>query len=338
MRQLRRDASTSRGAKAPRFGRHDGSVWGKLARTSVGAGAMIQFLQSLVDGLMIGSAYALLALGFTLIFGVLRRLNLAYGSSILVGAFAGAAVFAQWKLGGWAVAAATLAAAVVAGIYVERLCFWAMRKGAAIASMVSSFAVWMQLEELLALLFPERTLSFPAVVERSVFVLGPFQFRTEYVAMFALAALLMAGLEWTMRATRFGLAVRAVTEHPEAARAMGVPVARIAFWAFVVASAIGGAAAYLMAAAEEQVTLHSGMQLTFTGLIAMMIGGIGSLRGAVLGGLMLGVVETLAQAHLGASGRELAAFGLLFLLLVLRPGGLLAQDFAARDAAALRRV
>ncbi len=299
---------------------------------------MIPFLQSLIDGLMIGSAYALLALGFTLIFGVLRRLNLAYGSSILIGAFAGAAVFAQWKTGGWIVAAATVAAAIAAGVYVERLCFWAMRKGAAIASMVSSFAVWMQLDEFLALVFPGRTLSFPALVERSVFELGPLQFRTEYVAMLALAAIVMAALEWTMRATRFGLAVRAVTEHPEAARAMGVPVARIAFWAFVLASAIGGAAAYLMAAAEEQVTLHSGMQLTFTGLIAMMIGGIGSLRGAVLGGLVLGTVETLAQAYLGGGWREFAAFGLLFLLLVLRPGGLLAQDFAARDAAALSRV
>ena len=299
---------------------------------------MIGFLQSLVDGLMIGSAYALLALGFTLIFGVLRRLNLAYGSSILMGGFAGAAVFAQWKSGGWEVAAATLAAAVAAGVYVERLCFWAVRKGAAIASMVSSFAVWMQLEELLALSFPERTLSFPALVARSVLELGPFQFRAEYLAMMALAAALMVALEWVMRATRFGLAVRAVTEHPEAARAMGVPVARIAFWAFVLASAIGGAAGFLIASAEEQVTLHSGMGLTFTGLIAMMIGGIGSLRGAVLGGLVLGVVETLAQAHLGGAYREFASFGLLFLLLIFRPGGLLAQDFAAREAAALRRV
>jgi branched-subunit amino acid ABC-type transport system permease component len=299
---------------------------------------MTAFLQSIIDGAMIGSAYALLALGFTLIFGVLRRLNLAYGTSILVGAFAGAAVFAQWKMGGWIVAAATIAAAVAAGVYVERLCFWAMRKGAAIASMVASFAVWMQLEEMLALLFPGRTMSFPPLVERSVFELGPFQLRAEYVAMFALAAVLVVALEWVMRATRFGLAVRAVTEHPEAARAMGVPVARIAFWAFVVASAIGGAAVYLMASAEEQVTLHSGMQLTFTGLIAMMIGGIGSLRGAVLGGLVLGIVETLAQTHFGAAAREMAAFGLLFLLLVLRPGGLLAQDFAAREAAALRRV
>src|SRR5581483_7485490 len=98
---------------------------------------------------------------------------------------------------------------------IERLCFWAMRKGAAIASMVSSFAAWMQLEELLALLFPERTLSFPALVGRSGFELGPLQLRAEYLVMFALAVVLMAALEWMMRATRFGRAVRAVTEHPE---------------------------------------------------------------------------------------------------------------------------
>jgi branched-subunit amino acid ABC-type transport system permease component len=299
---------------------------------------VVAFIQSLIDGLMIGSAYALLALGFTLIFGVLRRLNLAYGSSILIGGFVGAAVFAQAKLGGWQIAAATVAAAVAAGIYVERVCFWAIRKGAAIASMVSSFAIWMQLEEFLALAFPQRTLAFPALVERSMLDLGPFQIRAEYTVMFVVAAALMAAMEWMLRNTRFGLAVRAVTADAEAARAMGVPVAWIAFWAFAMASAIGGIAVFLIAGAEEQVTLHSGMGLTFTGLIAMMIGGIGSLRGAVLGGLLLGVIETLAQSLLGGAFKEFAAFGLLFLLLVLRPGGILAQDFARREAAAYRRV
>src|SRR5262249_49030157 len=148
---------------------------------------MIAFLQTLIDGIMIGSAYALLALGFTLIFGVLRRLNLAYGSLLLVGGVAGGAGVAPGRLGG----GVRRAGGVIAGVYVERLCFWAMRKGAAIASMVASFAVWMQLEELLALLFPERTLSFPALVGRSMFELGPFQLRTEYLVMFALAVAVM---------------------------------------------------------------------------------------------------------------------------------------------------
>lgn len=299
---------------------------------------MIAFLQTLIDGASIGSAYALLAIGFTLIFGVMRRLNLAYGASILFGAFVGAAAFAQWKWGGWAIALATVAGAVAAGVYVERLCFWSMRKGAAIASMVSTFAVWMQIEEVLSLLFPQRTLAFPPLVEQSVLTLGAFELRVESLAMLGLAAVLVIAVEATMRATRFGLAVRALTEHPEAARAMGVPVARYTFWAFVFASAIGGIAGYLIASADHQVTLHSGMAITFKGLIAMVIGGIGSLRGAVAGGLALGLVDTMALAYLGAAYREFASFGLLFALLVLRPGGLMAQGFAEREAAALRRV
>jgi branched-subunit amino acid ABC-type transport system permease component len=299
---------------------------------------MIAFVQAAVDGVMIGSSYALLALGFTLIFGVLRRINLAYGSSVLLGAFAGAAVFAQYRVGGLPVALATIAVAVLAGAYVERVCFWAVRRGTAIASMVSSFAVWMQLEELLALLFPNRTYAFPPLIERSLIDLGAIQLRIEHLVMFALAAALAAGLELGLRKTRYGLAIRAVTENPAAARAMGVPVERIAFTAFLLASAIGGAAGFLIAATDEQVTLHSGMALTLKGLIAMMLGGMGSLRGALLGGILLGTIETLAQLYLGAALKEFAAYGALFLLLVLRPGGILAQGFASRESAALRRV
>ncbi len=299
---------------------------------------MIAFVQAALDGAMAGSAYALLALGFTLVFGVLRRINLAYGSSVLFGAFAGAAVFGQFKLGGWAVALATIGAAVLAGIYVERVCFWAVRRGAAIASMVSSFAVWMQIEEVLALLFPNRTYGFPPLVERSMIELGPFQLRAEYLAMFFLAAILAIAVEVGLHRTRYGLAVRAVTENPAAARAMGVAVERVAFSAFVLASAIGGVAGFLIAATEEQVTLHSGMALTLKGLIAMMIGGMGSLRGAVLGGVVLGTIETLAQQYFGAAHKEFASYGVLFVLLILRPGGLLAQGFAEREAASLKRV
>src|SRR5687768_8011986 len=135
---------------------------------------MISFLQALIDGAMTGSAYALLGIGFTMIFGVLRRINLAFGASVLVGVFAGAAIYVAFKAGGWVVAAVTIAAATLAGLYVERLCFWAVRRDAALASMVSSFAIWMQLEEILALAFPLRTYAFPPLVERSLVHIGPF--------------------------------------------------------------------------------------------------------------------------------------------------------------------
>ena len=122
---------------------------------------MIDFVQNTIDGVMIGSSYALLALGFTLIFGVMRRLNLSYGPSIMIGAYLGTLLYVQLGAGPLAVAAVTVIGAVLAGIYVERLCFAPMAAGAGIASMVSSFAIWMQLEQAAILVLPRHTYPFP---------------------------------------------------------------------------------------------------------------------------------------------------------------------------------
>ena len=299
---------------------------------------MVAILQHLIDGIALGAAYALLALGFTLIFGVMRRLNLAFGPSILVGMFAGTFLFLQAKAGLWAVALATVAATVLVGLYVERLCFWAVRQGAALASMISSYAIWMQLEEATALLFPRRSYAFPPLFSAPAVEFGPFSIRPDHLVMLAVAAAAMIGLLFLMKCTRYGLAVRALSEHPEAARHLGIPVGRIAFLTFLLASAIGGVAGFLIAASQEQVTTHGGLALTFKGLIAMMLGGMGSIPGAMIGGIALGLVESSARGWLGAPYHDLAAFGLLFVLLILRPGGLFGQGIARRDAAAFARA
>jgi branched-chain amino acid transport system permease protein len=299
---------------------------------------MIEAVQTAIDGLAVGSAYALLAIGFTLVFGVLRRLNLAYGPSILIGAFAGTYVFVQAKAELWAVAAATVAGTVLIGAYVERLCFWSIRRGAAIASMVSSYAIWMQLEEATALAFPARTYRFPALFDGAPLALGPVTVRADHLVMFAVAAAVALALHLFLKHGRYGAAIRAAAENPEAARHLGLPAGRIGFVVFAIASAIGGVAGFLISAANEQVTTHYGLTLTFKGLIAMMLGGMGSLAGAVVGGLALGLAELGAKALWGAPYHDLAGFVLLFAVLVVRPGGLVGQGRARREAAALARV
>ena len=287
---------------------------------------------------MIGSSYALLAIGFTLIFGVMRRLNLSYGPSIMLGAFCGTFVYLEFQAGHLLVAVATVVGAVVAGIYIERLCFWAIRQGAALASMVSSFAIWMQLEELITLLFPERTYRFPPLAESVSIDLGPFFFRAENLIMFACAAVLMVLLHVLLYRTRFGLALRALSENPLAARFMGINVQWIIFLAFALASALGGVAAYLIVGTDGQITPMFGLWATFKGLIAMMLGGMGSVPGAILGGLLLGVIETQSVWYLGTEFRDLTAYMVLFGFLVLRPGGLMGQHTVRREQAAYRRV
>ena len=299
---------------------------------------MIDFIQNGLDGVMAGSAYGLLAIGFTLIFGVMRRLNLSYGPSIMLGAFVGTMLYLEYRSGALIVAAATIAGAVIAGMYVERLCFWAIRQGAAVASMVSSFVIWMQLEEIVTIFFPERTYAFPPLTTSDPLLFGPFFLKVENLIMFAAAAVMTVALHVVLYRTSFGLKVRAVSENPLAARFMGINIGSVMFWAFALASGIGGVAAYLIAGADAQITPMFGLWATFKGLIAMMLGGMGSIPGAILGGLLLGVVEAQAVWYLGVEYRDLAAYFLLFLFLIFRPGGLMGQVMAARETAAARRV
>ena len=286
---------------------------------------MIDFAQNTIDGVMIGSSYGLLALGFTLIFGVMRRLNLSYGPSIMVGAYLGTLLYLNIAASPIAVAAVTVLGAVLAGIYVERLCFAPMAAGAGITSMVSSFAIWMQLEQAAILLLPRHTYPFPSLTTSAPLTLGPFQLRADHLIMLACALGLSAGLQLLLYRSRFGLALRAIIGNPVAAHLVGINVGTAVLGAFAVASAIGGIAGYLVLATDQQITPMFGMWATFKVLIAMMIGGLGSIPGAILGGLVLGCLEAHSQSYFGPQIRDLSAYLLLFVCLVLRPGGLLGE-------------
>ncbi len=286
---------------------------------------MIDFVQNTIDGLMIGSSYGLLALGFTLIFGVMRRLNLSYGPSVMIGAYLGTLLYVQLGAAPVAVAVATVLGAALAGIYVERLCFAPMAAGAGIASMVSSFAIWMQLEQAAVLILPRHTYPFPPLATGAPLALGPFLLRIDHLVMLAAALGLSLGVQLILYRSRFGLALRAIIGNPVAAHLVGIDVKTAVLCAFALASAIGGVAGYLVLATDQQVTPMFGMWATFKGLIAMMIGGLGSIPGAILGGLVLGVVEAHSQWNFGPQVRELIAYLLLFACLVLRPGGILGE-------------
>lgn len=286
---------------------------------------MLDFAQNSLDGLMIGSSYALLAIGFTLIFGVMRRLNLSYGPSIMLGAYFGTLLYLEVGAGPVLVAVTTLAGAVLVGIYVERLCFAPMtgRPGAGIASMVASFAIWMQLEQVGILMLPRHTYAYPPLFSGGALEIGPLFLRADHLVMLASAVAIVAGLRLLLYRTRFGLGLRAVVDNRTAAHLVGIDVRMMSLLAFALASAIGGAAGYLVLASDQQVTPMFGMWATLKGLVAMMIGGLGSLPGAILGGLLLGVVEMHSLWYFGPQVRDLSTYFLLFLVLILRPGGLL---------------
>ena len=282
----------------------------------------VDLIQNTLDGLTLGAAYALLAVGFTLIFGVLRRVNLAYGPAIMLGCYAATWFHLHFQAGLLLLALITLAATVLAGAYVERLCFAPHRGGSAIPAMVASFAIWMQLEELALLAMPQHLYAFPALYEGGSLALGPFSLRVEAVLMLAAAVAACLALHRLLYRSRFGLAVRAVITQPVAAQLIGINLPWIFVRIFAVASLLGAVAGYLIVASSEQVTPMLGMWSTLKGMLAMMLGGLGSLPGAVVGGLALGLLEAHSQWFFGPQIRDLTAYLALFLILALRPSGL----------------
>lgn len=280
---------------------------------------LVDFAQNTLDGLALGASYALLALGFTLVFGVLRRANLAYGPAIMLGAYAAAWAGQSFALGLIALFGITVGATVLAGAYVERLCFAPHRKGSAIAAMVASFALWMQLEEIATLAMPRHLYAFPGLYGGAPLALGPLVLGVEAILMLATAILVCLALWLLLYRTRFGIAVRALIDQPAAAELSGINVGAVSFLVFALASAIGGIAGFLIVASHEQLTPMLGMWSTLKGMLAMMLGGLGSLPGAVAGGLALGLIEAHSQWYAGPQLRDFLAYLLLFALLALRP-------------------
>ena len=177
----------------------------------------------------------------------------------------------------------------------------------------------------------------PGMAETS-FSVGPFRFRPEHLLTLVVAAGAAGLLYWALNRTRFGLGIRTVIDHRRAAEIVGVPVKRVLMLAFVLASAIGGLAGFLIAATDQQITPMLGMWATTKGLIAMMLGGLGSVPGAILGGLVLGVIEAHAQGLFGPQVRDLVTWGLLFAVLALWPGGLMGGHRLSEGTAVQRRV
>jgi branched-chain amino acid transport system permease protein len=185
--------------------------------------------------------------------------------------------------------------------------------------MVASFALWMQFEELAMLALPQHLYPFPALYEGAPLSFGRFTVRAEALIVL-LAAIAACALLWAiLYRTRFGVAVRAVIDDPRAAGLAGINVPRIFMLVFALASAIGGIAGFLIAASQEQVTPMLGMWSTLKGMLAMMLGGLGSMPGAVAGGLALGLIEAHAHWFVGPQLRDFLVYLLLFVLLALRP-------------------
>jgi branched-chain amino acid transport system permease protein len=285
-------------------------------------------MQQVVNGVFLGSIYALFAMGYTLVFGVLDLLNLAHSAVFMLGAFVGLqlVVAAGWPL--WAAIAGAIVAGGLLGVLIERVAFAPLRNrpDAHFAGLISSIALAIILGALALGVFGANTVRFPPDTFPDVrYEFGGASVSRLQLVILVLSVALMLGLNWLVASSRLGKALRAVAENPHAARLLGVDVERVTLVTFVLSSALGAAAGMLFGLAFNAIQVDMGLAIELKGLAVIIVGGMGSLPGALLGGLVLGLAEVFSIAWIGSSWRDAVAFGLLFAILLLRPQGLLGR-------------
>lgn len=295
---------------------------------------MSTLLQQILNGLSLGSIYALIALGYTMVYGILKLINFAHGEVFMIGAYAG--YFGALGLGVERYGAAGLplylavvvlifamAVAALLGMSIELLAYRPVRSAPRLTPLITAIGVSLFLQNAAMLLFTPNPRPYPAILREVRFELGGVIVTNVKVTIFVVALALMVGLNWFIQRTWTGKAMRAVSTNLDAARLMGVDTDRIIRATFAVGSALAAAGGILFGL--DQITINPLMGV-LTGLkafVAAVLGGIGNIRGAVLGGLLIGLAEQLTAGYLSPDYRDAITFVILIFVLILRPEGLL---------------
>ena len=278
--------------------------------------------QQLVNGLQLGGAYALVAVGYTLIFGVLNLLHLAHGEVFMIGAYLGLAL----AVGGapfWVALLGGMLGAAVLGLVVERVAFRPVRdRGSHVTPLMTTIAVSLVLQHAVVKLYGAEPVAFPQWLAVTPLFVGPVTVTPLQLVILGTSLALMALLDLLLRRTWLGKAIRATAENPTVAGLLGVNVSVAIVAVFVLASALAGAAGVLLAANFTAVTPFFGVKVGLKALAVMLLGGLGNVPGAMIGGLLLGVIEALSVGYLASSYRDAFAFGVMILILMVRPTGL----------------
>ncbi|OIP49372.1 MAG: branched-chain amino acid ABC transporter permease [Desulfobacterales bacterium CG2_30_60_27] len=303
--------------------------------------------QQLINGLVLGSVYALVALGYTMVYGILELINFAHGEITMIGAMValaviGALVGAGVDLPGIVIVGLGLLAAIPAcmalGFCIERLAYRPLRQAPRLAPLITAIAMSIILQNAAMLIWGRRYISFPPILPMGRHAILGAIISDVQIAILLTSTLIMAGLVLLVRCTRLGRAMRATAQAPRIAGLMGVNVNNIISLTFVIGSALAAVAGVLVSAYYGLAHYYMGFLLGLKAFAAAVLGGIGNLAGAMLGGLLLGVIESLGAGYigdltggfLGSNYQDVFAFFVLILVLVLRPSGLLGERVVER--------
>jgi len=324
------------------------------------------FLQQVINGVTLGSVYAIVALGYTMVYGIIQLINFAHGEVVMIGAMVAFTVITALAAGGMPPLAVVLigtAAAIpvcmAVGYAMERLAYRPLRRAPRLAPLITAIGVSIILQHLAMLVFSRNVLAFPQIIRTSTYSIGGAAITSVQIAIIAVCLAMMGGLALLVYKTRLGTAMRATAQNQQVAGLMGIDINRVIAFTFVVGAALGAVAGVLYGTYYGVAQYTMGSLLGLKAFSAAVLGGIGNVPGAMLGGVLLGVVEALGAGYIGdftdlcaygwlagllgehcANGghfilagsnyQDVFAFLVLILVLVFRPQGLLGERVGDR--------
>ena len=301
------------------------------------------FIQQIINGLVLGSIYALVALGYTMVYGIMGLINFAHGEVVMIGAMV--AMFVIKALPGLPVFVTIPLALIVAasvcmavGFTIERVAYRPLRRAPKLAPLITAIGVSIILQNLAMLIWGRNYHAFPSILPTSDHEIFGATITSLQIVIIVVAALMMAGLTLLIQRTRLGRAMRATSENPPIAQLMGVNINQIISATFVIGSALAAVAGLMVSANYSIAHYYMGFMLGLKAFTAAVLGGIGNLAGAMLGGLLLGIIEALGAGYigdltggfLGSHYQDIFAFFVLIGVLVFRPSGLIGERVAER--------
>ena len=278
--------------------------------------------QQLINGLMLGASYSLVAIGYTLIFGVLNLLYFAHGEVFMVGAFVGLFLVLYAGTNIYVALFGALIACAVLGALAFFVAVRPVPKDRPLAPLISTIGLTIVLQNLAIYVFGGQQFSFPETIHQELYHFGPVTISSVQIFILGIAIALMVALWLFIERTKLGRAMRAVAENHETAALLGVNVNRVVLITFVIGSGIAGIAGVLDGLKNSSVSPFMGLGAAVKGLIVMLLGGLGNVPGAMIAGLLLGMIEILSAAYIGTTERDFFSFLILILILLYRPTGL----------------
>ncbi|MFG3614117.1 branched-chain amino acid ABC transporter permease [Rummeliibacillus sp. G93] len=286
----------------------------------------MEWLQQLINGISLGSIYALIALGYTMVYGIIKLINFAHGDVFMIGAFIGFFAISRWDLGFFPALLLAMVVCALLGVFIERVAYKRLRNATRIAALITAIGVSLLIEYTTIFFRGAQPEAYPNVVSSKTFQFLGAQISMQSIMILSVSIVLMLILQFIVHKTKIGKAMRAVSHDVEAARLMGINVDNTISVTFAIGSALAGAAGVIFGVYYTKIDPLMGIIPGVKAFVAAVLGGIGIIPGAVAGGMVLGVVETIVSALGFSSWRDAAAFIILILILIFRPSGIFGKN------------